>query len=181
MLDIFWTDGFCERDGCVKIRDFYGNLTELCSLRRTHENSKKGMIFELAWAGIPKIRKSKIYYRCLRTFARFLQKIAHFCENLQIFAKICKFLRKFTDFCENLHIFANICRFLRKFADFCENLQIFAKICRSCENLPIFAKICTFLRKFADCCEHLHIFAKIARFLRKVANFCENLQICENP
>ena len=35
--------------------------------------------------------------------------------------------QKFTDVCENLPIFAKICRFLRKFADFCENLQI-AKI-----------------------------------------------------
>ena len=47
--------------------------------------------------------------------------------------------QKFTDVCENLPIFAKICRFLRKFAD-CENLKIFAKIYR------FFAKMCQFLR-----------------------------------
>ena len=131
------------------------------------------------WAGIPKIRKSTIY-RCLRKFADF-------CENLPIFAKICRFLRKSADcenlkiFRENLQIFAKIC----KFADFFANICIFfAKIRNFCENLQIFAKICRFLRKFTDCCENMPIFAKICRFfakncrfLRKYADFCENLQI----
>ena len=58
------------------------------------------------------------------------QKFTDVCENLPIFAKICRFLRKSVDFCKNLPIFAKIYRFLRKYADFCENMQIFAKICR---------------------------------------------------
>ena len=58
------------------------------------------------------------------------RKFTDFCENLQIFAKICRCLLKFVDFCENLPIFAKNCKFLRKIADFCENLQIFAKMCQ---------------------------------------------------
>ena len=42
MLDIFGlSDGFCERDSCVKIRDFYGYLIELCNLRRTRKKLEK--------------------------------------------------------------------------------------------------------------------------------------------
>ena len=53
---------------------------------------------------------------------------------------------KFIDVCENLPIFAKICRFLRKFADFCDNLHFWRKFANCCENLQIFAKICQFLR-----------------------------------
>ena len=93
--------------------------------------------------------------------AIFLRKFANFCENLQVFAKICRFLRKFVDF-------AKICRFLRKFANFCENLQIFAKTYR-------------FLRKFVNFCEViLGGNYKICKQLAHARYFLDNLTVSAN-
>ena len=91
--------------------------------------------------------------------------------NSQIFANICRLLRTLADFCENLRIFATICRcsakifqiYAKIYRFFCEDFADFWQtIADFCENLPIFAKICF--------CEKLYL------FLRKFAMF-DNLQV----